>query len=328
MIRRYLDGQSADAEAAAWIARLQSSERSEATEAALRSWLEAAPENQDAFERATDVWGVIPSAALLRPRLRTDAAPVPPASRQRPGGTLTQPRALALAASLLLFVCAGMGWWIMNRPVHYTTERGEQKVATLADGTRISLNTRTTLSVRYEDDVRKIRLEHGEAMFEVAPNPDRPFIVTAGSKSVRALGTSFVVKRVGNDVTVTLIEGSVSVDDGREADTRGAPDPVVLNPGERLKVETKMTSIDRPSLQAVTAWRRGQAVFDNVPLSTAVAELNRYGGPRISIDDPRLASLRVSGVFATNDTVEFARAIAALYGLRVERADGELRLVR
>lgn len=327
MIRRYLDGQSADAEAAAWIARLQSSERSEATEAGLRSWLEAAPENQDAFERATEIWGIIPSAALLHRCPRTDAAPEPPASR-RPGRALVQPRALALAASLLLFLCAGMGWWIMNRPVHYATERGEQKIATLADGTRISLNTRTALSVRYEDDIRKIRLEHGEAMFEVAPNPHRPFIVTAGSKSVRALGTSFVVKRVGSDVTVTLIEGSVSVDDGREADARGAPDPVVLNPGERLKVETKMASIDRPSLEAVTAWRRGQAVFDNAPLSAAAAELNRYGGPRIAIDDPRLASLRVSGVFATNDTVEFARAIAALHGLRVERSDGELRIVR
>jgi transmembrane sensor len=103
----------------------------------------------------------------------------------------------------------------------------------------------------------------------------------------------------------------------------------MLHAGERLTITPDAPSlIDQPSMEAATAWRRGQAVFADLPLSAAVAELNRYGGPRILIGDPRLASLRVSGVFATNDTAEFASAISALHGLRVQQGDGELRIVR
>jgi transmembrane sensor len=215
----------------------------------------------------------------------------------------------------------------MSRPVQYATDRGEQEVATLDDGSRISLNTDTALAVRYDEDVREVRLDHGEAMFEVAPNARRPFIVRAGPKTVRALGTSFIVRRTGSDVAVVLIDGRVAVDDTRPRPARRAP--VILDPGERLTTVTgSLASIDRPSLDAATAWRRGQAVFDDARLAEAVAEVNRYGGPQIVIEDPRVASLRVSGVFATNDTAEFARAVATLHGLRLERREGELRMAR
>ena len=325
--RRNLARQSAYAEAAAWIARLQSTDQGAATETELRSWLEADPENRAAFDRATEIWGLIPDAARLHRDSRPENIPPVPtrqASRRMP------PRAWAfgLAASLLLFFATGTGWWLMSLPVQYSTGRGEQEMATLEDGTRISLNTDTALSVRYEKDRREVRLDHGEAMFEVASNPERPFVVAAGSKTVTALGTIFIVRRTGSDLAVTLIEGRVAVDNAHEASPI-KPTPVILAPGERLQVVTdKPASIDRPSLEAATAWRQGRAVFDDVPLSIAVAELNRYGGARISIEDPQIASMRVSGVFATNDTAEFARAIAALHGLRVERNEGELRIVR
>jgi transmembrane sensor len=110
---------------------------------------------------------------------------------------------------------------------------------------------------------------------------------------------------------------------------RRRADPIVLAPGERLTAASdRLAAIDRPSLEAATAWRRGQAIFEDAPLAEAVAEVNRYGGPHIVIDDPRVASLRVSGVFATNDTAEFAQAIATLHGLRVERDEGDLRIAR
>ncbi len=326
--RRNFARHGAHAEAAAWIARLQSTHRSEATETELGSWLEADPENRDAFGKATEAWDLIPAAGRLYRESKANVPTVP--SRQVSGWRPARAWTFAIAASLLLFLGTGTGWWLMDRPVHYSTERGGQEVATLEDGTRISLNTDTALSVRYENDRRTVRLDHGEAMFEVAPNPDRPFVVTAGSKKVTALGTSFIVRRTGSDLAVTLIQGRVAVEDNaREASGPTNPAPVILAPGERLQVVTdKPVSIDRPSLEAETAWRQGRAVFDDVPLSFAVAELNRYGGPRISIEDPQVASMRVSGVFATNDTAEFARAIASLHGLRVERNEGELRIVR
>lgn len=315
-----------DAEAASWIARLQSSDRCEATDDALRAWLQADGAHEEAFERATEIWGILPGAALIATN-RAETVRVSPVPRSVRLARPSPAWALALAACLLLVVTGG--WWLMGNSLAYSTQVGEQKVATLKDGTRIALNTDTQLAIDYEDDVRRVRLDRGEAMFEVAPNPKRPFIVTAGDRTVRAVGTSFIVRRTGSGVVVTLIEGKVAIDQIGGTRARPADAPTLLRAGERLTVIPDVPSlIDQPSMEAATAWRRGQAVFSDMPLSSAVAELNRYGGPHITIGDPRLASLRVSGVFATNDTVEFASAIASLHRLRVQQSDGELRIVR
>lgn len=316
-----------DAEAAAWVARLQSTPRDMATEAALKSWLSADAEHRDAFERATEIWAIIPGAAAFESGDRpawpmTLARPGPPArpSRARP--------ALAVAASLLL-VIAGVFWLTVgHRPATYVTRVGEQEVAALADGSRVALNTETAIRVDYKPDVRQITLEHGEAMFDVAHNMARPFIVEAGDTRVRAVGTSFIVRRMDRDVQVILLKGRVAVSVTAERSRSGAK-ATMLDPGERLTAGKDTTAaIDKPSIEAVTAWRRGQVVFDETPLASAAAELGRYGGPRITIADPRLAATPVSGVFSTNDAGEFAVAVARLHGWRVEQAGDEFRISR
>ena len=306
-----------DAEAAAWLARLHGPERDASTEAAFKAWAHADPSHEEAFERATEIWAMIPGAMLC-----ADAPVSAPIPIRRASLRVT---AFAIAASLLLVIGAGAGWWLLSSPFDYAMRVGEQKVATLEDGSRIALNTDTEVDVSYEKDIRRVTLERGEAMFEVAPNPDRPFVVRAGDKLVRAVGTSFIVRRDAGGVVVTLIQGKVSVSDVSQAAAR----PTMLAAGERLTVTGNAPSlIDQPPIDAATAWRRGQAVFSDAPLAAAVAELNRYGGPHITIDDPHLASLRVSGVSATNDTAEFAQAVAALHGLRIQRTNAELHLLR
>lgn len=311
-----------DAQAAAWLARLHAPARSDATESAFKSWVHAHPAHEEAFERATEIWAMIPGAMLC------GDAPAPavplPVPRSRALRSAVYP-VYAVAASLLLFLAAGSGWWLLTRPLDYSTRIGEQKVATLEDGSRIALNTDTEVAVSFEKDIRRVTLDRGEAMFEVAPNSARPFVVRAGDKLVKAIGTSFIVRRDAGGVVVTLIEGKVSVSDV----ARAASPPTTLAPGERLTATVDTPSlIDQPPIEATTAWRRGQAVFSDAPLSSAITELNRYGGPRITVDDPHLAGLRISGVFTTNDTAEFANAVAALHGLRVQRTGNELRLLR
>jgi transmembrane sensor len=324
MVSRTSSADAIDAQAAAWVTRLQGDTRSAGTEDALRRWLDADPAHQDAFERATDIWTIIPGAMLHG---ATAEAASPSRARGRIGGA--RAKALAVAAALLLMIGGG-GWvWWLEAPTVYSTEPGEQRIATLEDGSRIALNTGSEVDVRYDADRRAVRLEHGEAMFEVAHDADRPFVVTAGDKRVRAVGTIFIVRREGADVTVTLIEGKVAVTDTSRADGPRTPPPTYLTPGDRLTASaTGAASVDHQSIEAATAWRRGQAVFDDTPLAAAVAELNRYGGPHIVIDDPRLAFLPVSGVFATNDAEEFARAAAALHHLHVAARDETLHIIR
>jgi transmembrane sensor len=305
-----------DAEAAAWVARLQSTHRDLATEAALKAWLNTSAAHREAFERATEIWALIPGAVAFDHNVddRTSAGP---AQSKRQSRHRTVAPAFALAASLLLIV-GGLTWWMAHRPIAYVTGRGEQEVATLSDGSRVALDTDTALKVDYRPDARWITLDHGEAMFDVAHNTRRPFIVAAGDKRVRAVGTSFIVRRIDNKVEVTLLKGKVAVSEiGAPHNARPAK-PTMLAPGERLIADNDTPPvIDTPPIDTVTAWRRGQIVFDRTPLAAALSELERYGGPEVTVPDPRLAATPVSGVFSTNDTAEFAMAIARLHGWRV-----------
>lgn len=311
----------ASAEAAMWLARLQGDARTPAREAAFKDWLAADPAHQSAFEKATDIWAALPGAAQLLDAPAPRAATVVPIRGRR--WPVVQ---LALAASVVLAIGLGL-FMMLARPAAYSTAVGEQKVATLEDGSRIALNTDSSVEVRYNPAERLVELDRGEAMFEVAHNAARPFIVRAGDKQVRAVGTSFVVRREGETVIVTLLQGKVAVTDIRPAAVK--PPTTYLNPGDRLRAPVEgPAQIDAQPADVATAWRRGQAMFADTPLADAVTELNRYGGPRLVVDDPRLAGLRISGVFATNDTGEFARAVAALHGLRVEQAGQTMRIVR
>jgi transmembrane sensor len=193
---------------------------------------------------------------------------------------------------------------------------GEQQTVRLSDGTRLTLNTDSRVVIRFSAGQRRVALLKGEAMFEVAKNPHRPFIVLASGEEVRALGTVFLVRKDAADVKVTLVEGKVSVTAPGKSERRLV---AVLAPGQRLTLrdQAAAAAIDRPKLDAVTAWRRGQVMFDDVSLREAAAELNRYGGRRILVGDPSLDGLKISGVFSTSDPEAFAAAASQLLGLSV-----------
>ena len=297
-----------DAQAAVWLARTEGGDN-EQGRGALGAWLAEDPVHAEAYARAAEVWAILPRAARFDDVSQSTSWQAGRRSWARP--------ALALAASLVLGLA--VLWWGLDRGAHYSTRPGEQQVATLADGSRIALNTDTRVGVQYDAQRRSIRLARGEAMFEVAHDPNRPFVVIAGETRIEALGTAFVVRRTADAVVVTLVKGEVAV--SHEA-ARGAPSGaglVVLNPGERLtEPAAGPARIEQASVEAAVAWRRGQTVFEDTPLGEAVTELNRYGGPEILIDDPRTAALPISGVFTTN-APDFAEAVAELHDLRVVR---------
>lgn len=305
------------AEAAAWLARLHSDDGDDAR-AALDAWLAEDPDHAAAFARAEEAWAILPRAAdqlVSGPALR----PAPQARRPAFLGA-----AAAIAASVV--VALASVWWLAEGRGAYVTRPGEQKVAMLDDGSRIALNTDTRLDVQFNAGRRRIRLDRGEAMFEVAHDAGRPFVVVAGDTRVQALGTAFIVRRTADDVVVTLIKGRVAVTREASPLSGGSDARLELRPGERLtEPEDGPARIEPTSVEAATAWRRGQTVFDDTPLGMAVGELNRYGGPRIVIEDPRVAALPISGVYAAN-AADFAEAAAALHGLRVERSGEELHI--
>jgi transmembrane sensor len=298
------------AEAAAWLVRLQQANRDAATESAFKEWMRD-PAHARAFAHATAVWEIIPGAA------RVGKTTAPPAR----GGVSRLLPTLVMAGLAVTIIVGGLAAYLTRNPV-YTTKVGEMETVTLSDGTRVALNTDSKLVVAYTRAERRLRLERGEAMFEVTKNPQRPLVVQAGQEQVRALGTTFTVRRDREKLAVVLLEGRVEV--GRRVAGRSQVSRVaVLAPGQRLTVRSDAgAAVDYPKIETAIAWRRGELMFDGAPLLDAVAELNRYGGAQVQVGDPTLAALHVSGVFQTHDPAEFALAIAELHHLRVVR-DGD-----
>jgi transmembrane sensor len=307
------------AEAAAWISHLHGPRRSPEVEAGFRRWLASSEECARAFEGVTEIWDMMPAvSAGEMPRIAVWDRPAPPRLWTRAAAITAICAALALGAR----------WVWSDRD--YATGIGEQRIVNLDDGTRVSLNSDTRMEVEYSSAQRRVVLREGEAFFEVTHNPRRPFVVVAGGHHVTALGTAFEVRYEPDCTTVMLVEGKVAVSPGN-ADTarRNEDSTAILAPGERLTfVKRSEPKRDRPRLDAVMAWRRGEVIFDDTVLADAVAEMNRYDRTSLVIDDPGIAALRVSGIYRSGDTSGFARLVGRMYDLNVVTEDGRIHLRR
>jgi len=300
------------AEASVWVARLHSGEDKAAAAAGVQKWLKADPANGIAFERCTDVWE---ESIGLRRVVSFSDVKSPSKIRSR--------RLMAAVAASIATIVITVALLISRSSV--TTGIGEQRLMTLKDGSRIFLNTATRLDIEYTKNARTVRLQSGEALFEVAKRPDWPFIVKAGNRRVTALGTSFVVRYDERQTAVTLVEGKVTVTPDAIASEPSIQSPAAetftLHPGQRLTFTGPQAQLDATSLERAVSWRQGLVVLDDTPLSSAVAEMNRYNATKLVIERPETGTLVVNGLFQTGDSLNFARAVAQTYGLHVIERD-------
>ncbi len=244
------------------------------------------------------------------------------------GATLTAIQ--APAASRAGGLAAALAPRLPANAALYRTAVGERSTVALPDGSIATLNTDSVLKIAYSGDERGVRLLRGQAFFEVAKNKTRPFQVYAGDRRITAVGTAFDVRLDGEAVKVALVEGVVRVAPVRRRPA--APAPVTMKPGEVLaslpQAPARVGAID---IRRETSWRQGVVVFDDAPLSEAVAEINRYTSRPVKLAEPDIGGFRVSGVFRTGDPDHFAMTMAEVFPLRAERGwDGspELRRVQ
>jgi transmembrane sensor len=235
--------------------------------------------------------------------------------------------AITLAASVLLACGAGMAAYIHFDPPHYETHVGEQRDVLLADGSRVTLNTDTALTVRFSKSRRYIELQHGEALFSVNHDPQRPFDVSAGATLTRALGTQFDVDMRDSNITVSVLAGAVKV---VTANTGKATIVPALANGDAVEVlPTEHRVVARKAdLRRIDAWRTRRLDFSDTPLPAAVAEFNRYSNVHIVIGTRELESVRVSGVFSIGDVEGFLFSLREALGVRTLDSPGEVTLIR
>jgi transmembrane sensor len=290
-------------EAAAWIARLHAEDRTASDEVGFRRWLAADPANVRAFDRASAVWASVGGIAGRIERTPARATPR---------------RALLASLGAAVFAGGAVGWQVAYAGV-YQTAVGEQRRVSLADGSRLLLDTATKLRVRMRDDRREIRIHGGRVCLEVAADP-RPFLIEAGARQVRAHQGQL-------DVRCDKSAAAIAVSAGK-AEVTGGPAPRALIVGERLRVSAdgEADAVDYPNLDDLLAWQSGRAVFRDATLASATEEMNRYTERKLVIADPNVASLRLSGVYRVGDTTAFANAVAMLLPVHVVQTPDAIRI--
>ncbi|HEY0681925.1 MAG TPA: FecR domain-containing protein [Steroidobacter sp.] len=334
------------AEAAArWAVRMDADSVTDEERRAFEAWRDRSPENAAAYERAAASMRVFDDAqddqhldALRRAALRYQ-----PERRLFGAKSIAAGIVLAVIGVTALIAFGGGPNLFKNVPVaslyekgvaDYVTRRGEKLDVTLPDGSAITLNTDTDLDVVFDGRHRTVEVLRGQAFFNVAKDPLRPFIVVAGGKQIVAVGTAFDVRLDEERVEVLLVEGRVVVENVTQAGSAAPPAQAAeasihMNAGETL-VATDKEVVHKPAPDAdrLLKWRDGLIEFDNTSLTEAVEEFNRYSAQTISIEDPQLGQLRISGVFRTNSQRKFLEAVTSLHPVVVEyRGTDEFALV-
>lgn len=323
-----------------WIARIDGG-LNPAEETQLAAWLAADARHYGAYMRAKAVFGQArrikafahspdPDAWGRYLHTETDnepedmareetAVPAPKVSRRAFLGGMGGVAAVGMAAT---FFATGQP----ARALTFQTGLGERRDIRLADGTRVALNTSSKLRVLFDEASRTVELVHGEALYDVAPDRQRPFLVKAKGFDVRAEEASFAIQQLPNKRPQLLVtEGTVDLTPVHATPLAvAAPTKILFLTGNRLSGMT----LSREAMDRELLWREGKIAFEDTPLRTAIAAFGRYEPVRIDVDDPRMLNRTVSGVFSSDDPMGFAKAVAELFDLQASLEGGAITLRR
>ena len=348
------------AEACAWLAQLDTGELTPADLDAFREWLSRSPRHAAEIQQAAHLSADLNLLADLQ-------GPIKKALKQyqvvmeRPRSMLWRPAWGALASFLV--VAAFVATLVLQNaatsaakwPLVATTAIGEYRKIDLEDGSSIEMNTDTRLKVSYGSRHRRVDLLQGEALFSVAKDNTRPFVVYAQGLYVEAVGTAFVVRRDSLRLEIMVTEGEVQVgvsepitpnprvgslsskSDSQQGARLSTPEtvrPISLSAGQRYIASAEHDSltrhtpvstqnVDQRELARQLAWKDGLLEFSHTPLEDVIREVSRYTDLSIDIADPELRALAFGGLFRTGDTVALFDALQSGYGIRVEYTDAE-----
>jgi transmembrane sensor len=314
----------AEREATGWIVRIKAHDASDADRRDFQAWLDADPDHPKAYAKLERTWGAVQSLQHLKGRAAAnDTAPPRRPSWTRP--------VIAVAACALLAIGAGV--WFTRAPSpfapseHYATAPAEVRTINLGDGSTITLSGAGVVSIAISDSERRVELTRGYALFDVAHDPQRPFVVHTTEGDITVLGTSFVVRIADGEVRTTVLRGSVSGAAQRRlfratggAVTARVNEEIVLNEDGAALVEIAPEAIPRR-----LAWRDNMLAFDGETLNEAIAQVSQQTGWTFELADPALGEMRVGG-YVHADAEAFIELMSSSLNLEARR-DGDRRII-
>lgn len=311
-------GREIEHKAALWAARLDRGPLSRVDQAALDHWLDQDPRHLGSFARARAVAVHSRRASALAGGDLANVAlnSSPPFNRRA---------VIAASAGVLAIGAAGVFAAEWRRSQQYETRKGEIRTVELADGSSMMLNTQSRASVRFGTAAREVILTYGEALFSVASDLQRPFVVaTAGARIVTGSGRFLVRRLEQSPLQVTAFDAVVDLHSRGGSSRR-------IEPGMAMHLDdatVHLAAVDTKTAKRILAWQDRMVAFDNELLSRATAEFARFSDLRIAFADPSLAQLRITGLFSVDDPAAFARAAAISLNLRATERDEEIMLSR
>src|ERR1700693_3781593 len=329
-------------QAAQWLVCIQSGDMSSQERAEFIDWLRASPLHVSEMLHASRLhrdliafpnWHGVDAAddldagrvvSLLTRRQGRDSRDI-----GREGGRRS-PRTVgiaACAAGVAAIAVIAFAWLAQST---FRTQIGERREVTLSDGSVVDLAPFSSIQVRYRTHSRSVLLERGQALFRVAKNPERPFTVEASGTRVRAVGTVFDVERTEQSVSVTVVEGRVTVTEQRDIRaSRGATADtstnVSLGADEQIVISStgKMNAVHKVKGEVEIAWVAGQLIFDNESVAGIARRFNLYKRTQIVLSDQELAARKISGVFSATDPESFVAFVQSAGGVNVERPSAD-----
>ncbi len=319
-----------DDEASLWLVRLDNGNLSRQAKKDFKAWLAADTRHLAALKAMADVWSDMDEVLSMI----TDEGSSENISLWPILTPVFKPLMLAASVSFI----AVLLWLTVPEGVQknsYATVIGQQLDTRFDDGSIIHLNTNTIIETEFSKDKRIIKLIQGEALFEVAHDPNRPFIVYAGDRLVQAIGTKFVVHLKSENIQVTVTDGKVkmskvaintALSDIKELkNTEAQEDDVFIAKGEKAFANNNqkptLTHIKAENLQRELSWLDGKIIFDNETLFDVIEEINRYLDITIVLKDPSLHTLRMSGRFDLGDSEALIEAIELSFNIQAQRID-------
>jgi transmembrane sensor len=335
------------AEASEWFIDFRAGDVDGEARSRFIEWLRRSPEHIQAYLEVSGVWSELPSSdpegrfdiaaliararnepdviplSLVNPRL----APPTPAPEPRAWRKLSRRPVLAAAALALLASITALVVWFNSDTAHsYSTGIGEQRTIQLPDGSTVELNARSRVQVRLTEHRRDVALIEGQALFSVAKDKERPFVVRAGDAEVRAVGTEFDVYKKQAETVVTVVEGRVETYSGADGADAAA---IMLSAGEQLTVlPHTVTKPTRADTAAATAWVQKRLIFEETPLNEVAEEFNRYNRRPLAIDDAELQTLKISGVYSSTDPASLINFLRSQNSINVIETENQVRVVR
>ncbi len=302
--------------AASWVvARAHTADWTDARQSELDTWLAQSLEHTIAYWRMDAAWASTQRLAALKPHRPTPAP--------RPGLLPRATKAVAAVAVIALMLVAAHSALTPDQTT-YATAVGDRKILTLSDGSRIELNTDTTLRVAQTAGQRRVWLDRGEAFFDIKHDAARPFIVDIGKHRVTDLGTKFVIRESAKRVDVSLLEGRARID---TPDENNRTHSAILTPGDVAVATDATLSVRKAPVRKIEnelAWRTGQLVFNATTLGEAAEAFNRYNHVKVVIENPQTAALTIDGTFRASNVSAFAEVAQHVLKLTIKHSNGKI----